>query len=182
MFQRACMMAFLSFFAVMALIPAKVQAADAPTIAIVDVEQILADSKAAQGLQKQIQAKKEAFQKEFAAKEKELKSAETTLLAEQGKVTAEEFAKKRKAYEEKILETQKLFKKRRGSLDEGLNKAMSELRKSIVEAAATVADEKDYDIVLTRESVLIAEKALDITKDVLKALDDKTTDIKLTVE
>ncbi len=182
MFQRALIMAFLSFLAIAALTPVKSHAADAPTIAIVDVEKILAEAKAAQSLQKQIQAKKESFQKEFAAKEKELKTAETSLLAEQGKVTAEEFAKKRKSYEEKILETQKLFKKRRSALDEGLNKAMTELRKSIVEAGSTVADEKNYDIVVTRESVLIADKALDITADVLKALDAKTADIKLTVE
>jgi len=182
MFQRALTLAFLSFFAVAALMPATSRAADAPTVAIIDVEKILGEAKASQSLQKQIQAKKEAFQKEFAAKEKDLKSAETTLLAEQGKVTAEEFAKKRKAYEEKILETQKLFKKRRAALDEGLNKAMSELRKSIVEAGASVADEKKYDIVLTRESVLIADKSLDITADVLKALDAKVSDIKLTVE
>lgn len=182
MFQRALLLVFLSFFAVSALTPVKSYAADALTVGIVDVEKILAEAKAAQGLQKQIQAKKESFQKEFAAKEKDLKSAETTLLAEQGKVTAEEFAKKRKAYEEKILETQKLFKKRRAALDEGLNKAMSELRKSIIDAGSAVANEKKIDIVLTRESILTAEKELDITADVLKALDTKVSDIKLTVE
>ncbi len=181
MFQRALFLALLMFtFAAVA--PSSARAAEALTIAMVDVDKILAESKAAQSLQSQIQAKKESFQKEFAAKEKELKTTETSLLAEQGKLPAEEFNKKRKAYEEKIIETQKLFKKRRNSLDEGLNKAMGELRKSIVEASAGIADEKGYDIVLTRESVLLAEKSLDITADVLKALDAKVSDIKLTVE
>lgn len=157
-------------------------AADAPSIALVDVEKILAESKAAQSLQKQIQGKKESFQKEFAAKEKELKTTETSLLSEKEKLSAEEFGKKRKAYEEKILETRKLFQKRRNSLDQGLEKAMQELRRNIVESAAKVADAKGYDIVLTRDSVLIAEKSLDITADVLKELDAKVTDIKLKVE
>jgi Skp family chaperone for outer membrane proteins len=156
--------------------------ASAPTIAIVDVEKILAESKAAQSLQKQISAKKEAFQKEFSAKEAELKKTETELLSERETLSAEEFGKKRKAYEEKILETRKLFQKRRNSLDEGLTAAMSQLRKNVAEATTQVAEAKNYDIVLTRDSVLIAEKTLDITTDVLTALNAKVTDIQLKVE
>ena len=180
MFQHALFLALLAFtFAVS--VPSVSQAAS-PTIAMVDVDKILSDSKAAKSLQTQIQSKKESFQKEFSAKEKELKATETSLLAEQGKISAEEFNKKRKAYEEKIIETQKLFKKSRNSLDEGLNRSMMELRKNIVEAAAKIADDKGYDIVLTRESVLLAEKSLDITDDVLKALDASVSEIKLQVE
>ena len=172
---------FLTALIVLSLAPIQAHAA-APTIAIVDVEKILAESKAAQALQKQLQAKKESFQKEFSTKEKQLKDTEVSLLAEKDKVTAEEFAKKRKAYEEKIMDTRKLFQKSRNSLDQGLAKAMAELRKNIVEATAAVADEKGYDIVLSRESVLIAEKTLDITTDVLTKLDAKITTIPLKVE
>lgn len=157
-------------------------AASAPSVAVVDADKILAESKAAKSLQSQIKTKKEAFQKEFSAKEKELKKAETDLLGQRESLSAEEFAKKRKAYEEQILETRKLFQKRRNALDSGLAKAMQELRKNIVEAAAQIADTKGYDIVLTRDSVLIAEKSLDITDEVLSALDTKITTIPLQVE
>jgi len=180
MIQRTLLAALFLAFAMLAA-PLSANAAS-PTIAIVDVEKILSDSKAAQSLQKQIQSKKESFQKEFAAKETELKKDETALMAEREKLSAEEFGKKRKAYEEKIIETRKLFQKRRNSLDEGLNKSMVELRKNIVQSTTEVADEKNYDIVLTRESVLIAEKTLDITADVLKKLDAKISDIPLKVE
>lgn len=167
-------------FSLIAAAPA--HAAGAPTIAIVDVEKILSESKAAQSLQKQITAKKEAFQKEFSAKEAELKKTETQLLSERETLSAEEFSKRRKAYEEKILETRKLFQKRRNALDEGLTAAMSQLRKSVGEATTQVAEAKNYDIVLTRDSVLIAEKSLDITTEVLSALNAKVTDIPLKVE
>lgn len=156
--------------------------AEAPTIAIVDVEKVLTESKASKSLQAQLQTKKESFQKEFSLKEKQLRETETALLAEREKITAEEFAKKRKAYEERIMETRKLFQKSRNSLDQGVAKAMVELRKNIVEATAKIADEKGYDVVLTRESVLIAEKNLDITADVLKALDARISNIPLNVE
>jgi Skp family chaperone for outer membrane proteins len=179
MFHRNFVIAV--FAAVLMLVPVSAKAADL-SIAVVDVEKILAESKAAQSLQTQLQAKKESFQKEFSEKEKQLKSAENTLISEKEKLSAEEFAKKRKSYEEKVIQTRKEFQKSRASLDAGLSKAMLELRKSIVEAAAKVANDKSYDVVLTRESVLIAEKALDITDDVLKAINEKVTNIPLKLE
>ena len=179
MFHRNFVIAL--FATLLIALPVQANAAS-PTIAVVDVERILAESKAAQSLQKQLQGKKEAFQKEFSTKEKELKGAETTLLSEKEKLSAEEFAKKRKAYEEKVIETRKEFQKSRASLDSGLSKAMAELRKSIVEAAAKVAADKKFEVILTRESVLIADKKLDITEDVLKALDGSVTSIPLKVE
>lgn len=181
MFRCSNVIVFFAALVFLGVMPVSAHA-EAPTIAIVDVEKILNESKAAQDLQKQLQAKKESFQKEFSTKEKQLKETENSLLAGRDKGTAEEFAKKRKAYEEKIMDTRKLFQKSRNSLDQGLAKAMLELRKNIVESTAKVADQKGYDIVLSRESVLIAEKAMDITPDVLKELDAKITTIPLKVE
>ncbi len=181
MTARNMFIALLSVLCLVSFAPLKAQAAT-PTIALVDVEKILSQAKAAQSLQKQIQAKRDAFQKEFADKEKQLKKTEDGLLQEKDKISAEEFSKKRKSYEQTIIETRKLFQKRRSSLDDGLAKAMTELRKNIVEATAKVADEKKYDIVLTRDSVLIAEKSLDITDEVLSKLNAQLSDVKLQVE
>lgn len=172
--------AFAALFICFAPLSAK--AANPLSIAIVDVEKILSDAKASKSLQAQIKSKREAFQKEFSAKEKELKASETDLMTEKEKLSAEEFGKKRKAYEEKIIDVRKLFQKRRNSLDTGINKAMTQLRQSIVEATSQIAEGKQYSVVLTRDAVLIADKTLDITPDVLKKLDEIKPDIKLSVE
>lgn len=156
--------------------------AAAPTIAVVDVERLYIESKGAKSLKSQIEAKKEAFRKEFSAKEAELKKLEDALMSEREKLSAEEFGKKRKEFEQKILEARKLFQKRSNSLDDGQKSAMRELRKGIAEATTEVAEQKSYDVVLTRDSVVIAEKTLDITEDVLKKLDEKITTIPLKVE
>ena len=156
--------------------------AESPSIAIVDVEKIMAESKAAKDLRAQLDAKKESFQKEFAGKEKQLKETEDSLIKERETLSPEEFAKKRKAYEEKVMETRKLFDKSRNSLEKGLAGAMGEMNKTIVEATAAVAEEKGYDVVMRRENVLIAANALDITKDVLAKIDAKVSKIQLKVE
>lgn len=162
--------------------PVAAHAADAPTIAIVDYEKILAESKAGVSLQKQITAKREAFSKEFAEKDKGLKKAQADVIASKEKLSAEEFNKKRKAFDAQVGEVKSLFEKRSNSLRQGVDKSMAELRKNIMEAAAKVADDKGFDVVLTRDAVIIAEKDLDITADVLKALDEKLPTITLNVE
>lgn len=150
-------------------------------IAVVDVEKVLNESKAGKNIQKQLSAKREAFQKEFSGRENDLMNAEKDLLKKKKESSAEEFAKERKEFEKQLLETKKLFQKRRNSLDKGLGKALTKLRKSIIQVTAEVADEEKYQVVLTRSSVVIIQKEMDITIKVLKRLDKKTPSIKLDV-
>lgn len=180
MFHRNFVKAVFGALFLMTVVPAAHAAA--PTIAIVDIQKIQAESKAAQSLQKQITAKREAFQKEFAAKEKELESSQKALIEQKEKLSAEEFNKKRVEFEKKVSDTRSLFEKRRNALVQGSNKANRDLERGIMEAAAKVGEEKKYDIVLRRDSVLIVDKALDITDDVLKALNASLADVKLQVE
>ncbi len=148
-------------------------------IAVIDIDKLLNESKAGQSIAKQVQDKQAAFQKEFSAKEKELLDAQKTLIDEKSNLSADEFAKKRKEFEEKLISTRKLFQKRRTDLDRALSEALGTLRRNVVEVTAAVAEKEGYDIVLTRDSVVIAEKALDITPPVLADLNAKIDNIKL---
>lgn len=181
MLKRVFMIIALSLL-LPAMIPAAAHAADTPTIAIIDYEKILSDSKAGVSLQKQIQAKREAFSKEFAEKDKSLKTAQADIIEAKEKLSAEEFNKKRKAFDAQVGDVKSLFEKRSNSLRQGVDKSMAELRKKILEAAAKVAEEKGFDLVLTRDAVVIADKDMDITADVLKALDASTPSVSLKVE
>lgn len=160
----------------MAASPAR---AEESNIAVVDIDKLVNESKAGRSVAKQVQDKQAAFQKEFSAKEKELLEAQKTLLEQRQSLSAEDFAKKRKEFEEKLMETRKLFQKRRTDLDRALGEALMQLRKNVVEVTAAVAAKHDYDVVLTRDSVVIAEKALDITDQVLNDLNAKIDNIKL---
>jgi Skp family chaperone for outer membrane proteins len=148
-------------------------------IAVIDIDKLLNESKAGQSIAKQVQDKQATFQKEFSAKEKELLDAQKTLIDEKNNLSADEFAKKRKEFEEKLISTRKLFQKRRTDLDRALSEALGTLRRNVVEVTAAVAEKEGYDIVLTRDSVVIAEKTLDITTPVLADLNAKIDNIKL---
>lgn len=148
-------------------------------IAVVDVDKILSESKAGKSVRAQLNARREAFQKEFSAREDNLTNAQKSLISKKGEMTAEEFAKQRDSFEKELRETRVLFQKRRNSLDKGLGNALASLRKNIIRVTADVADEKGYQVVLTRDSVVIVSKEMDITDIVLKRLNDKVSNIPL---
>lgn len=156
-------------------------AADPQRIAVIDIEALINESEAGKSMQTQLAKKRDEFQKEFSKRENELSEKEKHLVAKKAEMTPEQLTKERQAFESDLLETRKLFQKRRTALDKGLADAMKELRKQIVESTAQVAEEKNYQAVLLRESVVIVEKDLDITKDVLTKLNAKIKTIPVTV-
>lgn len=178
-------MAFFAKFLTLALIAvcyaAPVYAADADHIAVIDIEALVTESEAGKSMQTQLSQKRDEFQKEFSRRESELSEKEKKLVAQKGDMTAEQLGKERRAFEADLLETRKLFQKRRTALDKGLSDAMKELRRQIAEATAEVAEQKGYQVVLLRDSVVIMEKDLDITKDVLAKLNAKIKTIPVTV-
>lgn len=150
-------------------------------IAVVDVEKILSESQAGKSLQSQLNTRRESFQKEFATREDTLMASQKNLMQQKGNLTAEEFSTKRTAFEKELFETRSLFQKRRNSLDKGLGTALSQLRQNIIQVTAEVANEAKYQIVLTRDSVVIIEKEMDITDSVLLRLNAKVSNIPLTI-
>ncbi|NCO03271.1 MAG: OmpH family outer membrane protein [Alphaproteobacteria bacterium] len=149
------------------------------SIAIVDVDQLLSESEAGKSVQSQHTKKREGFQKEFTALENKLMESQKALVNEKDKLSPEEFAKKREALQKELQETGRLFQKRRNALDKGLADAFKTLRKIIIQTTAEVSEEKKFDIVVTRESVVIVDKKMDITDEVLARMNQKVTSIPL---
>ena len=177
---RSFLIVLLASFLVLAGVSSSAHA-EGLKIAVVDVEKVISDSKAGKSIQEQLSSRRESFQKEFSARENNLMNSEKTLIEQKKSITAEEFTKKRKEFEKQLLETRGLFQKRRNSLDKGLGSALAQLRKNIIQVTAEVADEEGYQVILTRDSVVIVQKEMEITDKVLARLDKKIQNIKLDV-
>jgi len=168
---------------VMALAIASPSFADkAPHIVVVDVDKIVNVSNAGKSIQSQLKTKRESFQQEFSARENSLLQSQKALIEQKESLSPEDFMTERKEFEKQLLETRSLFQKRRNSLDKGLGNALSELRSNIIQVTAEIADENEYRIVVTRDSVVIVQKELDITETVLSRLNTQVGKITLAAE
>lgn len=148
-------------------------------IAVVDVQKLLSESKAAVNIQEQLKKQREDFQKELAAVEEKLRSEEKAILEEREKLTKEELQAKAQEFETKILEARQEVDKKRRTLEQAANKAVFNLRQEVVQVVADIADENAYNLVITRQNVVLAEKSMEITDQVMKELNKKVTEIKL---
>jgi len=156
--------------------------AQTPKIAIVDVEKLSSQSLAGQSIQKQLKERRTAFQKEFSAREDNLMNSEKLLIEDKNNLSAEEFSNRRKNFETQLLETRNLFQKRRNALDKGVGEALAKLRHTIVEVTAQIAEQENYNMVLTRESVVIVETEMDVTEKVMSVMNSRLPSIALTIE
>lgn len=160
--------------------PGQGRAADLK-IAIVNIQKIMSEAKAAQSIQTQLEEQRKIFQEEFSQRERELAEKEKAIAESRASLSQEEFAKKRQEFEAELLEMRKLVQKRQHALEKAAADAIGELRDKVTEIVAGLAEKNKYDMVLTRQNVILAREEMDITAEVMKQLDKALKKIDLKV-
>ena len=150
-------------------------------IAVVDFQRILTESKAGQGLQKQLDTRQHALQDEVNKDQTQLQSMQDTLAKQQqaGK-TSDDFAQKKTEFEKKVIDTKQDIQRKHDALEKTAQAGIDNLRQQAAQIVGDIAQRDKIDIVLGRQAVLMAQKNLDITDAVLKQMDAKggTVDLK----
>ena len=151
-----------------------------PTIGIVDVQKVMRESQAAKGLRPQIEKLRKDYQVSVRKREAELRKASLELQRQRAILSPQAFAKRRNAYEEQARKAQIDFQQRKRQLEKAYAGAMRVIQKSMVVAAAKVAEERNFDIVLPKSLVMLADQKLDITGEVLRRIDKSLPSVELT--
>ncbi|WP_207478811.1 OmpH family outer membrane protein [Arenibaculum pallidiluteum] len=175
-------LAFLA--AAFAAAPAVAQQPEAvatPIILVVDIQAIQQESAAAKAMQKQLDAQREAYQKEIASQEERLRNADQELNKQRPLLSADAFAQKRRDFEQQVVEVQRNVQVRRRAYDQAAQEAMNQIRTAAFEIITNVAGERRANLVLPRQQVLLVEKGLDVTDIVMERLNKKLPTVKVTV-
>jgi Skp family chaperone for outer membrane proteins len=160
-------------------LPPSARAAEAVSIAIVDVQRLIADSSAGKNIHEQLETRKASFLADLSKQEQTLRDEEKKLSDQKASLSQEEFAKKAKEFEKKLNETRKKAQDSKKSLEGSAVTALGKLRKEILNVVESVAKEKGYTIVLTSQSIVVAKDENDITAVVLEKLNTKISKITL---
>ena len=148
-------------------------------IALIDDQKLLADSKAAKSIEAQIDRKRDGYQKEFTSLEQQLREKGSKLEASKDKMSQADYDKQRAAFQNEVMTDQKLAQSRRSELEHAAADAVSQLRKQITKIVAGMADKNGYDLVLTRQDVVLAKDTMDVTDQVLTQLDNTMTSVPM---
>jgi Skp family chaperone for outer membrane proteins len=152
-----------------------------PKIAVVDLQMLVAESNAGKSIRAQISKQRDAYRVQIEKQEAELVTLDKKLAIDQAKMTKEEFTKKRKEFQDKIVAAQRSVQQRRVAFDKAYSKAMETLREHIVKIVADISTKQKITLVLNRQDVVLVDSKLDLSKEVLVALNAKVSSIPATV-
>jgi outer membrane protein len=168
--------------AALAAKPVPVVAQDGTVIAILDMERILQEAKAAKNLREEIDKQRQIHQTELGEKESALRAADQELARQRAVLSAEAFAAKRKELQDQAMGLQQEVAARQKEMEDLFGKGVNQVRHAMAEVAKEIADERGIKLILLKATIVLADRDLDITEEALKRLDEKLPSVNLAKE
>jgi len=152
------------------------------SIAIVDLNLILSDSKAAINATKQFEAFQKSTEDEILASDEKMLDERNKLIEQQSVIAPEAFELKAKDYEKKLQTYQVEKQEKLRKLEGVLQKARNEILESVKPILEDLSKELGVTVILEKNSVLLSASNMDITGTVIKKLNKKLPKIKVSLD
>ena len=137
-------------------------------IAVVNIDKLLHECKAAKQVQTELETQRFKFQEEMKKQEEFFLAWDKKLVEQQKDMKSEEFAEKRKEFDAKLAKVHQKATQHREQLEAAFNEAMTTVQETILLLIRDAAVENKYKIVIPRSFVIFREDALEITDELLK--------------
>jgi len=152
------------------------------SIAVVDLNLILSDSKAAKNATKQFEEIQKSTEDKIIASDKKMLEDRNKLIEQQSIIAPEAFELKAKDYENKLQDYQVDKQNKLRKLEGILQKARNEILENVKPILEDLSNELGVTVILEKNSVLLSANNMDITDDVIKKLNKKLPKIKVTLD
>jgi outer membrane protein len=167
---------FASFLLVVAFFAVSARAQQAlptPTVVVVDMTQIMRESKAAKDIQAQVQKEMDAYSKQVSQKENELKSLRDDLERQRTVLAPEVFNARSQDYQEQYAALDRDVQMKRQEMQQSYSDAMTKVEDAALQIIAGVAKERKANMVVAKAALLYMDDGLDVTAEVTRRLDQK---------
>ncbi len=148
-------------------------------IAYIDIDKLLNESIAGKLITKKIENKYKTDLEIFKNTESELAKEEKEILSQKNILSSDEFNKKVSNFKKKIKDFRDNQNESRNKINMIKSKSTSILIKNINPLIEDYAKKNLIDIILPKDSILIARSDLEITEIILKLLNEKIKEIKI---
>ena len=148
-------------------------------MAVIDVQAILRNATAVKSVRSQIDKYRESFQGEIEKEEKEIVNANQELGRQRAILAPEAYNDKRRKFESRVVDAQRLVQMRKQSLNEVLNQAMGEVQKVLNDVITELSKEHNFTLLFRKDQTILVTRELEITHIVLERLNQKLPDVKV---
>ena len=158
------------------------QAMNVQRIGLADLNGILRAADANKKVRELLDTQRQKFQDEFSVVEAELQQTERDLMSKRELLSADEYDKQIKAFQQRVTQLQQDIQRKRQAIDNAYQKAQSDIRSEALSIIAEIAREMKLDLVLNRDSSLIFLPHLNISDEVLTRLNERTKNARIEIE
>jgi len=162
---------------VLALMPASAQptagAPPAPVIVMVDMQQLVYNSKAGKGVQGQMDKQRQAFSKEVAQQEDELQKARAELERQRTTLAPDQFETKGRQFQQRLQELDRTVQAKQKAWQAVYSEAMNKVEEGALQVVAEIAAEHQANLVIQKAAVIFGKDGFDITADAMQRLDQR---------
>jgi Skp family chaperone for outer membrane proteins len=145
----------------------------APVIVMVDMQQLVYNSKAGKGIQGQMDKQRQAFSKEVAQQEDELQKARTELERQRSALPPDQFEAKGRQFQQRLQELDRSVQAKQKAWQAVYSEAMSKVEEGALQVVAEIAAEHQANLVIQKAAVIFGKDGFDITADAMQRLDQR---------
>ncbi len=136
----------------------------------VDLGRIMKEATVASNANAELVARKKSIESEFDKKAQALQHEGEGLMKQKASMQPADFEKKMKDLSTRITSAREDFEKRKHDFSVSMKSTVDSIQAQAGDVVQTVASEKGYAAVFTRDAVFIGARNLDITDEVIKRM------------
>ncbi len=150
------------------------------SIGVIDITEINKDAKVMTSLNKQKDKKLEEIQKEVEKKKSELSKKEEELKGKQALMDKDAFAKEVRSFQMEIIAYEQGTEKKIAAIEKAYIEALQKIQKNYLNPIVKeIGKDRGFQLVINAQTAIVLDKKLEITEEVIDALNDQIREIKL---
>ncbi len=152
--------------------------AEPTRVGVVDMQKILNQSKAYQGVVEQFEDIRRKYRNTMTKKEDSLRDEENNIFKQKNIISKEAYSEKVRALSAKIDNLKNEKNQEVKKYEMAFEKATRKIQNGLVDVLSVIANDQDLDLVLAKNQVLLVGKDIDLTDLCIKELNSVLPSIK----
>ena len=144
-----------------------------PRVGVVDLQQIMRESTAANAVRAEVDERQDAYREEISARESELREKQAELERQRTILSTEAFAEREAEFSREVEALQREVGERNRALEESLARGMQQVQRGALRVIAEIADEMSLGLVLDKSQLLLVAKGLECSDRVVVRLNEE---------
>lgn len=163
---------------VLGVMPLAALAQTGTKLAVLDVQRIYRDSDAAKALREEIDVGREKTRAVLAEKEKAILADDKALKQQRSILSPEAYAQKSQELGKRVNALKRQVADARKANEQKYEKGIKEIQKAVIGVVSEIAKERNLDLVLASNAIVIQSAAIEITEETMARLNARLPRVK----